>query len=139
MSDEYSPGEIGRGFERMHEDIDALRRALDTGLNKLTVTLTEQYLTKERYEADSRTLALAAVQTKERLDAQALEVVDLRGEATRRARERRNIWMGMAGIAIPSITALLIAFRAQSHVATSSCTPNPVSPTVVTCTFPSAK
>ena len=67
-------------------------------------------------------------------------IINLESEATRRARERKNMWVviscAIVGAISPALTALLIAFHAQNHVATTNCVTNPLTPSVTTCQFP---
>lgn len=147
MTDEedYSQAEMRRAIQRIDKSMDELRRVIESGFLAINATLHDSYLTKEKYDADEArrvvvrtsiesTLDDRTAEVNRRLNEQGQLITDLGAEATRRARERRSLWLAIGAIAIPAIVAIVLAFHnTGTHGAT--CLPMPGSTTQQSCTF----
>jgi hypothetical protein len=130
--DDYSQAETRRAIERIDRALEGLSEKFDQVLGN--------YITKEKYESDDKTRIEIRAGIVKQVDEIGEAVTNLQGDATRRARERKNMWVvitcAVAGAFIPALTALLISFNTQGHTTTANCVSSPLTPSVVSCTFP---
>lgn len=92
------------------------------------------------YEADERTRAEirrrldekdAALDKKD--DELGTEIADLKAEATRRSRERRNMWVAIAAAIISAIVAGMFGYFNSHQSTVILCTPGTANAQAVTC------
>jgi hypothetical protein len=136
MTDEevYSQAETGRAIRRIDALLEKIDRKVDAGFLAVGATLHDNYVTTERYEADDRTRIEIRNNLTDEVNEQGEEIVNLKADATRRARERRSLWLAIGAIAIPAIVAIVLAFHTTSRAVT--CVPIPGAVTTQqSCTF----
>lgn len=86
--EDYSPGDIARGFTRMEEALAALRQEVAAGFRDIKA----EYVTKEKYAADEERRAEVRAAIESNVAENRLDIADLSAESARRARERRSLW-----------------------------------------------
>jgi hypothetical protein len=120
-----SDGEILARLDTISTDLHEMRTDV--------LTWRAEVVSREVYEADQRTAKEVRERLEDRLaalsekdDTLGLRIIDLEGEATRRARERRSMWAAItaavAGAVIAGTFGFVGAHRAPVVCVTSSVT-----------------
>lgn len=107
--EDYSPGDIARGFTRMEEALASLRSEVQAGFRDIK----NDYITKEKYLADEDRRAEVRAAIEANVASNRMDITDLSAESTRRARERRSLWtaifVALGGSFVTGAVSILIA------------------------------